>query len=931
MHPAMTHRLAPQPSEVIDRTRQLNFKWRGRDYPAFEGDTIVSALAACGERIFSRSLKYHRRRGVMTATYFDPNCIFQVDDEPNVRGAHRRVAAGMDVLPRNAWPSLEFDVKSGSRLLSRFMPPGFYYKTFIKPSGGWRLYRHIFRGFVAGGSTSTGAAAGYYDKRYAHPDVLVAGGGPAGIAAAVAAAKAGANVMLVEEEPHLGGHLRWSGPEAMGALSDLRDEIAAQPSIEVLTDAVVTGRYTDNWIAVVQRGLPGIPERLIKARAGVLVVAAGLIERPYIFEGNDLPGVMLSSAARRLINLHAVKPGTRAVTFSASPEGDAAANDLERAGIEIAARLDARRGERIVRARGRHALTEVEIDGGRRVGCDLLIVACGWTAPTSLLNMSGNRPVYNSTAARFVPGDGLAENVMVAGGLCGDGSIEELISHGRAVGEAAAARAADRMVAPVTPLGLNEHPALFRGTTHGFVDFSEDVTSKDLISAASEGYESIQLLKRYTTSTMGAAQGKLETVNSVAVLSEATGRAIEELGTTTWRPPYAPITLGALAGRRFEPVYRSPMHQWHLDHGAKPLVAGLWVRPASYGDASAEVNHTRQRVGIIDVTPLGKFELRGRDAHRLIDQLYVKRWTKMPIGAVRYGVMCGDDGVVFDDGVIARLGIDHYLITTTSSGAAAAGEWIESVVQSRPDWQAEVTSMCASFASINVAGPLARELLSRIVENVDLSAAAFRHMQARTGTIAGINDCYLMRLGFVGELGFEIHIPAGYGLYVWEKLIEMGGDLGVRPFGVEAQRMMRLEKGHPLIGQDTDGLTPALSLGIPVPTKYDGRDFHGMPEVRWQSEQATYPRLVGLRILDRAAQVAEGSQLLDEAGKIVGRITSSCISPTLGRAIALGLITPALCAPGTIVRVRLPAGSDVAAEVTSERAQFDPQGDRLNG
>jgi sarcosine oxidase, subunit alpha len=331
VHPGMTHRLAAQPSEVLDRSRLLNLTWRGRAYPAFEGDTIISALAACGERIFSRSFKYHRRRGVMTATYFDPNCIVQVGDEPNVRGAHRRVSDGMEVSPRSGWPSLDFDLKSGTRFLSRILPPGFYYKTFIKPIGAWRLYRHIFRGFVAGGSTPIDAVPGYYDKRYAHPDVLVAGGGPAGMAAAVAAARAGADVMLVEEEPHLGGHLGWSGPEALSMLRELCSEVTAQPSIEVLTDAVVTGRYADNWIAVVQRNLPGIAERLIKARTGVLIVAAGLIERPFVFAGNDLPGIMLSSAARRLINLYAVKPGARAVVFSANPEGDAAAKDLERA------------------------------------------------------------------------------------------------------------------------------------------------------------------------------------------------------------------------------------------------------------------------------------------------------------------------------------------------------------------------------------------------------------------------------------------------------------------------------------------------------------------------------------------------------------------------------------------------------------------------
>ncbi len=930
MQPAMTYRLAPQPGEVLDRSRTLTFTWRGRSYPAFDGDTIISALAACGERIFSRSFKYHRPRGILTASYVDPNCIVQVGAEPNVRGAHRRVASGMAVSPRNAWPSLDFDLKSVNRLFGRFLAPGFYYKTFTKPAGGWSLYRHIFKGFVAGGSTPIDGPPAYYDKRYAHPDVLVAGGGPAGMAAAVAAARAGAQVLLVEEEPHLGGHLRWIGAQTLDVLRELRAEVAAQSSIEVLTDSVVTGRYADNWIAAVQRNLPRVHERLIKARTGVLVVAAGLIERPLVFEGNDLPGVMLAGAARRLVNLYAVRPGARAVVFSANPEGDAAAGDLERAGVEIVAHLDGRRGDRVIRAIGRHGLRAVELDDGRRVQCDLLLTACGWTAPTALLNMAGNRPVYNPRAARFLPGDRMPNNVMVTGGLCGDGTIEELISHGRAIGAAAAARAAGRIAPPIAPLGVNQHPALFRGATHGFVDFSEDVTSKDILSAAGEGYESIELLKRYTSATMGPAQGKLETVNAVAILAEATGSAIEKLGTTTWRPPYSPITLGALAGRRFEPIYRSPMHQWHLSHRAKPLVAGLWIRPASYGDPNAEVDNTRQRVGIIDVTPLGKFDVRGPDAGALLNQIYFKQWTKMPIGAVRYGVMCGDDGVVFDDGVIARVGGEHYLMSTTSSGSTAVGEWIEGFVQARPDWQVEVSPLIANFASINVAGPRSRELLLRMVENIDLSAGAFPHMSVRVGTVAGVANCYLMRLGFVGELSFELHLPAAYGLYVWEKLIETGADLGVRPFGVEAQRIMRLEKGHPIIGQDTDGLTPALSLGLPMPKNMAGRYFSGLPEISWQAEQGAYPRLVGLRLLDPAAQVPEGSQLLDGSGKIVGRVTSSCLSPSLGRAIALGLITPALAAPGITVRVHLPSGADVAAEITATRAQFDPEGARLN-
>ena len=930
MPASMVNRISPQSAEVIDRSKTISFKWCGRPYPAYGGDTIISALAACGERIFSRSFKYHRPRGILSATYFDPNCIVQCDDEPNVRGTHRRVTAGMNVTPRNAYPSLQFDLKSANAMLSRFLSPGFYYKTFIRPSGGWAFYRHIFRAFVAGGKTLNTRPGTYYDKRYTHPDVLIAGGGPAGMATAISAARAGAQVLLVEEEPELGGHLRWSGEPSLETLRELRAEVNAEPSIEVLTDSVVAGRYADNWIAIVQRNLPGIHERLIKARAGILVVAAGLIERPFIFEGNDLPGVMLASAARRLINLYAVKPGTRSVVLSANPEGDAAAKDLERVGVEVVARIDARRGERITRAIGRRGLREAELNGGRRVECDLLITSCGWTAPTSLLNMAGDRPVYNGIAARYLPGGKLPDEVMVTGGLCGDGNLEELIQHGYATGVSAAAKVFGRKVPIVNPLRLDAHPALFHGSTHGFVDFSGDVTSNDLASAAEEGFDSIELLKRYTTTTMGPAQGKLETVNSVAILSEATNRTIAEIGTTTWRPPYVPITLGALAGRRFEPIFRSPMHDWHFSHGAKQMVAGLWIRPAHYGDANAEVLNTRRSVGIVDVTPLGKFDLRGPDAVNLLNRIYFKQWTEIPVGAVRYGVMCGDDGVVFDDGVVARISRDHYFITTTSSGSANVVELIEGLVQDRQDWRVYVTPILAGLASINVAGPLSRKLLTRVVEGLDLSASAFPHMRVRAGTIAGVADCYLLRLGFVGELSFELHVPASYGLYVWEKLLEAGADLGVGPFGIEAQRIMRLEKGHPIIGQDTDGLTPALSLGLPLPKNLDGRDFSGLPEILWQKEDSSYPRLVGLRLLDRATTVPEGSQLLDASGKIAGRVTSSCISPSLGRSIALALVAPSLAAPGIAVRVHLPNGTDVAAEVTASRAQFDPEGTRLN-
>ncbi|HTY55213.1 MAG TPA: 2Fe-2S iron-sulfur cluster-binding protein, partial [Candidatus Binataceae bacterium] len=796
---------------MLDRNRWFTFRWNGDLYPAYAGDTIVSALAACGKRVFSRSFKYHRPRGVLAANYLDPGCMMQVGDEPNVRGAHRRVAPGMDVRAQNAWPSLRFDLKSVNGLMGRFLSAGFYYKTFIKPQFLQPTYQSVLRRFAAGGKVTADSPHGYYDKRYAHPDVVVAGGGLAGMAAAVAAAQAGASVMLVEEEYELGGHLRWGAADELASLRELREAVAAQPQIEVLTNSVVTGRYDDNWLAILQRGLPHVIERLIKARAKTLIVAPGLVERPYIFEGNDLPGVMLSTAARKLINLYAVKPGARAVVFTANGEGDAAAADLRRVGVEVAAVADARRGADVVRAIGTNSVRAVELADGSKIDCDLLITAIGWTAPTSLLNMAGARPLYEPRAARFLPGDGLPDNVMVAGGIAGDGPHEELIAHARAIGAAAAARSGYGSGCLIPALGVKDHPALFRGRTHGFVDFSEDVASKDIISAAKEGYDSIELMKRYTTATMGGAQGKLETVNATASLAEGMGQTISETGTTIWRPPYAPITLGALAGRKFEPVRHSPMQPWHLARRAVPLVAGQWIRPEHYGNPEAEVRNVREHVGIIDVTPLGKLDLRGPDVPKLLNLLYTNKWSKLDVGAVRYGVMCSSDGVVLDDGVTGRLETNRYLMTTTSSGAGMVWEWVENWLQTGfPQWKVHVTPVTTAYASINIAGPKSRELLSRVVEGVDLSPQAFPYMNVRMGKIAGVDNCFMWRIGFTGELSYEIHVPAAYGLYIWETLMSRGSDLRVGPFGVEAQRIMRLEKGHLIVGQDTDGMTHAF-------------------------------------------------------------------------------------------------------------------------
>jgi sarcosine oxidase subunit alpha len=517
------------------------------------------------------------------------------------------------------------------------------------------------------------------------------------------------------------------------------------------------------------------------------------------------------------------------------------------------------------------------------------------------------------------------------GGVGGRGSaaVAPWAAAGAEGGASRAAGAAGEDPGPVVipELPVDAHPELFIGRTHGIVDFSEDVSSKDLESAVAEGFDSAELAKRFTTATMGPLQGKLESVNTVAVVARATGRSIADTGTTTWRPPYAPVTLGALAGPAFEPVRYSPMQPWHEAHGAVPLIAGAWIRPDRYGDPQAEARNVRECVGIIDVTPIGKLDLRGPDIPKLLNLLYVNKWSKLEIGRVRYGVMCADDGVVLDDGVTGRLGEEHYLMSTTSSGAATVWEWVENWLQTEhPDWTVHVTPVTTAYASINVAGPKSRQLLERLTEGVDLSNEAFGYMNVRTGTIAGVPDSVLWRIGFTGELSYELHVPASYGLHVWEALLEHGQDLGAAAFGVEAQRILRLEKGHFIVGQDTDGLTRGFSAGLDWAIKLDKDDFAGKPELAWQGGGGT--RLVGLQPVDGSVVPEEASLIMDGA-VIAGRITSSRMSPTLGRSICLAQVDARLAEPGTVVTVRLPSGRSIEARVQPQHAHVDPDGGRM--
>ena len=953
-----SRRLPPRRGEVIDRSNSFQFTFEGKSYSAHPGDTIASALAAAGVGTFSRSFKYHRRRGLLCCAGHCPNCLVQVGGEPNVRACQRPVQANLAVSAQNAWPHLERDLMALNQWGSRLMPVGFYYKTFIRPRALWPLYENLLRRAAGLGKIDPRAAPGSFDKQYLHADVAVVGGGPAGISAALGAARRGARVLLFDDQPAPGGHLRFSSA-ASAALSELLEDLAQQPGIEVFAGTSVFGCYQDRWLGAV-RG-----PRLFKLRARSLVVAGGAGEIPLLFDDNDLPGVMLGTAVQRLLHLFAVAPGRRALVVTANDDGWAVAADLHRAGIEIAAVVDERSpGDNpharqlkaagielfyehtIAAARGRSAVEGAAIaalgpDGGllpgteRRLECDLVALSVGWSPAAELAYMAGARALYDDECGAILPTD-LPPGLFVAGRANGTCDLEAQRAEGLFAGASAAASLG--MGPAPDPPGSLEGAAMLRTSTRvlvpgsgkRFLCYCEDVTDEDVHTAIAEGYDSIELLKRYSTISMGPCQGKMCAVNSVHLCARANRRSVQATGKTTSRPPATPVTLGALAGQRMEPVQLTPLHQWHLERGAHTLRAGLWLRPEHYGDPAAEVEAVRQRVGIIDVSTLGKLQLTGPGAARLLERIYANQWRRLRVGRVRYGVMCNDEGVVLDDGVCARTGEQEWYLSTTSSGAGAVFEWMQWWMQSGWGDGVHLTDLTDSFAAFNLAGPRARATLKKLTGR-NLSNAAFPYMRVRPARVAGVR-CRLLRIGFTGELSYEIHCPAAYGVHVWEALMEAGAEFGILPFGVEAQRILRLEKTHIIVGQDTDALSDPFAANMEWAVKLDKEDFLGKRSLLRISNRGPRQSLVGFKT-DRPDFVpAEGLQIVEAQARgrpeIVGWITSSRFSPTLQEPIGLCWLPPDVAA-------RNRASFSIYADGKLESAQvfhgpfYDPEGERL--
>ncbi len=953
-------RLPARPGERVDRDQTLTFTFDGKPVTALGGDTIGSALYAAGRRTFSRSFKYHRRRGLMCCAGSCPNCLVAVDGAPGVRACTEPVREGMRVEHLNATPGLELDARAVTDVLGGpFTPPGFYYKTFIRPRRMWPVYEWVLRHAAGLGRLPERQPERTWRTEYRrrHADVLVVGAGHAGLSAALAAAELGADVVLAEEGPEPGGRMLWEGAYVQArALAAL----ARAAGVEILCSAPALGHF-DGLVPVWRK------DTLHQVRARQHVYATGAIEQPLVFPGNDLPGVMLSGGAWRLAALYGVRPGAKAVLVSTSDRGLDAAQALRRLGVELLAVADLRpsaspaaaalghdgveilQGWKVVAAGGRRALEGVTLvplahptGAQRRLECDLLLV-CGGEAPaTALPAQAGARTEYDARHAHFRLAE-LPAGVWAAGDLSGEG--EEQLAP--ASGELAGLRAAhalglgdERSVARAEELqekiatsrrgseaGVPGGAALASdalgaaGKGKAFACFCEDVTAKDIRQGVREGYDSIELCKRFTTVTMGPCQGRMCQLASVRLISRETGVGLEQIGTTTARPPWSTVPLGALAGRPFEPAKRSPIHARHRDLGARIEWAGDWRRAYDYGDADGEALNVHAAAGLIDVSSLGKLLVRGPQAGEFLDRIYPNRLSDLKPGRVRYGVLSSDAGRIMDDGTIARIDEQAFYVTTTSSGASAVEQWFSWWLT---DWRLEVqlTDVTQALCAVNLAGPRSREILARLTD-ADCSPQAFSYLDAREATVAGV-QALLLRIGFVGELGYEIHFPAAYGEDLWDAVLAAGEQDGIRPFGLEPQRILRLQKQHIIVGQDTDSESTPYGVRMPWAVRLEKQEqFIG----KWAlARLAALPQetvLVGFTVADGRLP-REGAVVLDESGAAAGQVTSARRSRQLEQVIGMAWVPSALAGDGQEIEI-LDDGARVPASVVREPF-FDPAG-----
>jgi sarcosine oxidase, subunit alpha len=949
----------------IDRSRRLAFRFDGRNYWGHPGDTLASALLANGVAMLGRSFKYHRPRGIVAAGVEEPNALVRLGAgaraEPNLRATVAELYEGLEAESQNRWPALAFDLAAVNDLLSPLLPAGFYYKTFMWPPGFWHLYEVAIRRLAGLGRVAEGADPDAYDHMHAHCDVLVVGGGPAGLAAAERAARTGARVVLADESSELGGALLGNGERLDGRpgtewVAAVLAELIDAGEVRLLPRTTVIGYHDHNFLTLIERVAdhlavppPGRPRRrLWQLRARQVVLATGAIERPLCFSDNDRPGVMLAGAARTYVNRYGVRPGHRAVVVTNNDSAYGAALDLAAAGIEVAALVDLRpdlprahadrlgaRGIELLagyapvavagrrRVRGLEVMRLNDVGSGvvgaaRRFECDLVAVSGGWNPTLHLHSQSGGRPAFDAVRGCLLPGQG-GQACRVVGAARGSFDLALCLAEGAEAGLAAAEAAGIRRKGRAPRLPKTEETAEAVLPRHlwalparherakRFVDLQNDVTVDDLALALSEGYRSIEHVKRYTTTGMGTDQGKLGNVTAMALVAAGLGQEAGSVGSTTSRPPYTPASFGAIAGADraalLVPTRRTPMQRWHEARGAVFEPVGQWLRPRYYpqmGEDMAaatarEVKATRAGIGVLDATTLGKIDIQGPDAAEFLNRIYTNGWSGLGVGRCRYGLMLHEDGMVFDDGVTARLAEDRFHMTTTSGNAAAVLGWLESWLQTEwPTLRVFCTSVTEHWAVISVSGPKARALLQALGGDIDYSPEAFPFMSLREGSVAGM-PARVFRISFTGELSYEINVPAAYGLAMWQAVLRMGEAFGVTPFGTEAMHVLRAEVGFIIVGQETDGTVTPVDLGLEAMLS-QRKDFLGKRSLaRADTARADRRQLVGLLTEDPMLVVPEGAQIVATTRSappvaMQGHVTSSYWSPNLQRSIALGLV-----------------------------------------
>lgn len=955
---------------LIDPGEKIEFYFEGRKYTGCKGDTIASALVANGVWLLARSFKYHRPRSIRSMAGLEADPLVQLEYEPNVQADRYPISEGLRVYGQNYSGSLENDRQAVMGWFSKFMPVGFYYKAFFRPKGIWqKLWEPLVRRSAGLGKVNLNTPHGYYDKKYCFYDVVIVGAGPAGLSAAIAAAETGAEVLLVEQENIIGGSLNYfrfdsdnnQGPVVRKELTEMVESFA---NIEVMTGAYCNGWYADNWLPVIKGN------RLYKIRADEAVLATGSMEQPAIFRNNDLPGIMLGSGAQRLLNLYGVKPGKRAVILTSNSHGYSVALDLADAGVDVAAIVDMRdnppadpmkdaiqarsirihngytvsealatpknkhiKGVQIARitGQGTYDSTTTSID------CDLLCMSVGYTPAYQLALQAGGKLAYDDQNAIFDITD-TPDHLHLAGSVNGFYSLDAVVKSGQYSGlQAVKNLSRESGNLPEIPadkgqLGIN-HPWPMFPHEKGkeFIDLDEDLHYSDIVNACADGYAELELVKRYSTVGMGPSQGRHSALATARIVARETNRSVSETGVTTARPPLAAEKLAVLAGRTFEPERFTAMHHRHIEAGANMMNVGLWWRPAYYGNSqdreqciANEVLTIRNNVGLIDVSTLGKIQVRGNDAAEFINRMYTFAYLKQPTGRARYLLMTNEAGTIIDDGVAVRITDNHYYVTATTGG-------VDSVYRSMLWWNAQwrldvdITNVTAAFAGANIAGPDSRAVLEKICQDVDLSAKAFPGNEARIGTVAGI-PAHIIRVAFVGELGYEIHVPASLGEALWDALLEAGKEHDIKPVGIEAQRNLRLEKGHIIVGQDTDAMTYPEECGMSWAVKFDKPFFVGKRSLEIRAKHPSKRKLVGFEIKDKSVETPQESNIVLHGNVVTGHVTSVARSPVLEKIIGMAYAR-AGTQPGDSISIKLSSGRTVNANVV-EMPFYDPENKR---